>query len=336
MLDLRELERPLVGAPMAGGASTPALAAAVTDAGGLGFLAAGYRTAEQVAGQLEEAAGLTSGPVGVNLFVVAPFEPAPQALERYRTEVAPEAARLGVEPGEARWDDDDWQAKLDVVLDVRPAVVSFTFGCPDAPVFARLSAAGITTMVTVTTAEEAAVAAERGADALVVQGPEAGAHRGTWDPLADPGTTSLLPLVDAVRASSDLPLVAGGGLIGRDDVAAVLDRGAAAALVGTALLAADEAGTNPVHRAALQDPRFDRTILTRAFTGRWARGLANRFTREHAEAPAGYPHLHHLTAPIRSAAVAAGDPDVVHLWAGTGYGAARSAPAAEILADLTP
>lgn len=336
MLDLRDLDRPVVGAPMAGGASTPALAAAVTDAGGLGFLAAGYRTAEHVAGQLEEATRLTTGPVGVNLFVVTPAEPDPETLERYRQELEPEAARLGVEPGVPRWDDDGWQAKLDLVLDVRPAVVSFTFGCPDVDVFSRLSSAGVLTMVTVTTPEEAAVAAARGAAALAVQGPEAGAHRGTWDPLADPGTTSLLPLLDAVRGTTELPLVAGGGLAADRDVAGVLDRGAAAALVGTALLAADEAGTTPVHRAALRDPRFDRTTLTRAFTGRWARGLANRFTREHAEAPAGYPQVHHLTAPIRAAAAAAGDPDAVHLWAGTGYAAARSAPAAELVADLAP
>ena len=336
VLDLRDLEVPVVGAPMAGGASTPALASAVSSAGGLGSLAAGYKTADQVAADIGAVRAAGSGPFAVNLFVVDRYEPDADALSAYRRSLQPEADRLGAELGEARWDDDDWQAKLDLVLEARPDVVSFNFGCPSSDVLRSLADVGVHTMVTVTTVWEAREAAARGAASLAVQGPAAGGHRGSWDLDADPDPTPLLDLVSAVAAAVDVPMVAGGGVSDAADVAAVIGRGAVAALVGTAFLLADEAGTNAVHRAALTDPTFTTTEVTRAYTGRWARGLANRFMAEHADAPAGYPHLHHLTAPLRAAAVAAKDAQVAHLWAGTGYARTRTAPAAEITESLSP
>jgi nitronate monooxygenase len=142
-------------------------------------------------------------------------------------------------------------------------------------------------------------------------------------------------VVSSVLASVRVPVVAGGGVTAAADVASLVGRGAVAAQVGTAYLLADEAGTNPVHRAALTDPAFADTALTRAYTGRWARGLVNRFMAEHADAPAGYPHVHHLTAPLRAAAVAAGDAQVAHLWAGTRHAQARPGPAVEITLSLT-
>lgn len=336
MFDPRSLERPVVGAPMAGGPSTPALAAAVSEAGGLGFLAAGYRSAELLAAQLRQVRELTGRPVGVNLFVVEPFEPDAAALEAYRAQLEPEARRLGVELGAPRWDDDSWAPKLEVVLDTRPEVVSFTFGCPDAAVLRRLAAAGITTMVTVTTAEEARLAEARGARALTVQGPEAGGHRAAFAPDAAPTEDPLEATVAEITARTDLPVVGGGGISTAAAAAGLLSRGAVAAQVGTALLLADEAGTHPVHRAALTGARFPATSLTRAFTGRPARGLTNRFLAAHADAPAAYPHVHHLTAPLRAAALAQNDPESAHLWAGTAFAATRAAPAATIVASLVP
>ena len=234
------------------------------------------------------------------------------------------------------WDDDDWQAKLELVLDVRPDVVSFTFGCPDPRVLRALAGRDIHSAVTVTTVAEAREAAARGAASIAVQGPEAGGHRGTWDLEAEPDQTQLLDLVAAVVSAVEVPVAAGGGLSDAIGVSAVLGRGAAAAQVGTAYLLADEAGTNPVHRRALTDPAFAATDTTRAYTGRWARGLANRFMAEHTDAPVGYPHLHHLTAPLRAAAVAAGDAQVAHLWAGSGHAHARPGPAADITRSLVP
>jgi nitronate monooxygenase len=142
--------------------------------------------------------------------------------------------------------------------------------------------------------------------------------------------------VSAVVAAVEVPVVAGGGVADAHDVASVMASGAVAAQVGTAYLLADEAGTNPLHRAALSDPAFVTTKVTRAYTGRWARGLANRFMAEHTDAPAGYPHLHHVTAPLRAAAVAVGDAQVAHLWAGTGHARAAMTSAAEITRSLAP
>lgn len=335
MLDLRSLDRPIVGAPMAGGPSTPALAAAVSDAGGLGFLAGGYRTPDDLAADIAATRVLTAAPFGVNLFVVEPSRPDPAALDAYARSLAPVADRLGVALGEPRWDDDALDAKLALVLDARPAVVSFTFGCPDAAVLHRLAEAGVLAVVTVTTAGEADEAAARGAGALAVQGQDAGGHRGTWDALAEPESTPLADLVTEVSRLG-FPVIAAGGLHDAAGVRAVLDAGASAAQVGTALLLADEAGTNATHRAALAEPRFTDTTLTRAWTGRWARTLANAFAAQHGDAPAAYPHLHHLTASLRRAAVAAGDADVAHLWAGTGHAHARPGSAADIVAALTP
>lgn len=336
VFDLRDLAVPVVGAPMAGGASTPALAAAVCEAGGLGFLAAGYKTPDVVAAEVEAVRAATSAPIGLNLFVVEPYEADVARLSAYRRSLEPEAARLGAELGEPRWDDDHWQAKLDLAFDLRPDVVSFTFGCPHPDVLRRLGDEDVLSTVTVTSVDEAREAVARGAASLSVQGPDAGGHRGTWDLEADPDLTPLLDLIAGVLAAVDVPVVAGGGLTGAADVASVIERGAVAAQAGTAYLLADEAGTNAVHRAALADPAFAATGVTRAYTGRWARGLANRFMSEHADAPAGYPHLHHLTTPLRAAAVAAGDAQVAHLWAGTGHAQGRAAPAAEITRSLVP
>ena len=336
MLDLRDLSSPVVGAPMAGGPSTPALAAAVSRAGGLGFLAAGYKSADRVAAEVREVRAATSSPFGLNLFVVAAYEMDASTLEAYRRTLAPEAGRFGVDLGQPRWDDDQWAAKLELVLDLRPDVVSFTFGCPGAEVLRRLAQLDVLSTVTVTSVPEAREAAACGAACLAVQGPDAGGHRGTWDPEAEPDRTPLPDLVSAVVAAVDVPVVAGGGVADAPAVAAVLSGGAVAAQAGTAYLLTDEAGTNPVHRAALGDPAFPRTDVTRAYTGRWARGLANRFMAEHAAAPAGYPQLHHLTAPLRAAAAAAGDPQVLHLWAGTGHSRVATASAVAVTRALTP
>lgn len=334
MFDLRDLDRPIIGAPMAGGPSTPELAAAVTNAGGLGFLAAGYRTPEDLEAQLGSVAALTDGPVGVNLFVPDTFRPEPALLGAYADSLRSEAAALAVAVGEPRNDDDGWDAKLAIVLDTKPAAVSFTFGCPDAAVLARMTDAGILPIVTVTTPVEAEYAVAAGAGALAVQGPKAGGHRGHFDQRQEPTDQPLEDTLSAIRSTTTVPLAAGGGVTGADDVVRLREAGAGAVQVGTALLLADEAGTNPLHRAALSDGRFADTSLTRAYTGRYARGLTNRFILEHQDAPAGYPQLHYVTAPLRKAAVAQGNADVAHLWAGTGFASARSGPAAAIIQSL--
>jgi nitronate monooxygenase len=333
--DFRDLAVPVIVAPMAGGPSTPELAAAGTNAGGLGFVAAGYLTADAFAERLAGARGLTSGPIGANLFVPQPSAGTRENIELYAKALGPEAERYGAKLGEPRWDDDHWAAKIDVLLDVRPDVASFTFGVPSAEECRRLREAGITVVGTVTTLPEAQTAVTRGVDAVAAQGPSAGGHRGTFDPAAQPATQPLDELLAEVKAAVDVPVVVAGGLMTADDVGRVLAAGAVAAQLGTAFLLSAESGSSPVHRAALQDPRFTETVVTRAFSGRYARGLRNRFIDEHeAEAPFGYPEIHWLTSPLRTASVRAGDPRAVNVWAGTGFRNAKAATVADIMADL--
>jgi nitronate monooxygenase len=363
---LDELDVPIVQAPMAGGVSTPRLAAAVSDAGGLGFLAAGYLTPDGLREQIRQLRALTGGPFGVNLFVPDPATADAHALAAYRDRlVAAEAGRHGVTPrlpddGDGGWLDDHWDGKLAVLHEERVPLASFTFGCPAPEVVARLRGAGTEVVVTVTSPEEAAQAVAAGADALCVQGPEAGAHRGTFDNhlpgagkepgdlevpvlpgvrghLVTPGDDlGLLPLLRRVHTAVRLPLVAAGGLVHGRDVAAVLVAGARAAQLGTAFLACPESGAHPAHKAALTDPAYRSTAVTRAFSGRPARALVNRFVTEHTEAaPAAYPHVHYLTKQLRAAAAAAGDPHGMSLWAGQGHPlAAAGVPAGELVRTL--
>jgi nitronate monooxygenase len=330
---LDDLALPIVQAPMAGGPSTPALAAAVSEAGGLGFLAAGYLSVERVREDLAAVRALTSRPVGVNLFAVAGEPADPGAVAAYARRLAPEAERAGVRLGEPRFDDDGLEAKLDAVVADPAAVVSFTFGLPSPAAVERLHRAGSEVWMTVTSPEEARRAAALGADALVVQGVEAGGHRGVLVDDEDASDLTLLAALQLVRAAVDAPLVAAGAIMTGGAVAAVLAAGAAAAQPGTAYLRTPEAATSPAQRAAVAGE--GRTVLTRAFSGRLARGIANRMHREHgAAAPRAYPEVHHLTAPLRAHARAAGDADLINLWAGQAHALASDLPAGELTRRL--
>jgi nitronate monooxygenase len=326
---------PLIAAPMAGGVSTPELAAAVSAAGGLGFLAAGYLSADALVAQIAGFRALTSEPLGVNLFV--PGERRDLDLADYRARVEAAATRHGVEAGSPEWDDDNYAAKVELVIAERIPVVSFTFGVPEQSIVDRLHEVGSEVVVTVTTPKEARIAADLGVDLLCVQGAEAGGHRAVFDDDAEsPGGGPLLGLLAAirlVRSEVDLPIIAAGGLVHGADVAAVLAAGAVAAQLGTAFLVCDEAGTQPTQRAEIAAGQRE-TALTRAFSGRPARGLVNRFLTENADAPAAYPQLNNLTKPMRGAAGKAGDPELLSLWAGQTYARARPMPAAELVRNL--
>jgi nitronate monooxygenase len=332
---LDRLAVPIVLAPLAGGPSTPELTAAVSNAGGFGFLAAGYLAAPALADRLERTRTLTEAPVGVNLFVPGPPAP-PGTADAYAARLAGDARQAGVELGAARFEDDDWAAKLELLIATPVTVVSFTFGCPEPEVIDRLHGAGREVWITVTRPGESRIAVDAGADALVVQGAEAGGHRASFrdDPAEDlTGGIGLLSLLQLVRAQTDLPLVATGGIATGRAVAAVLAAGAAAAQLGTAFLGCPEAGTAAVHRQALAGSTP--TATTRAFTGRLARGIRNRFLdRYSAAAPVAYPELHHLTAPLRQAGRATGDPGLVNLWAGQTYELGRQLPAGQLVRTL--
>ncbi|MBH5334789.1 nitronate monooxygenase [Streptomyces pactum] len=328
---------PIVQAPMAGGASCPQLAATVSEAGGLGFLAAGYKTPEAMYEEIKQLRAQTDRPFGVNLFMPQPATADPAAVEVYREQLAGEASWYETELGDPdSGNDDAYEVKLAILLEDPVPVVSFTFGCPSRPVLEAFARAGTRTVVTVTSPVEAQAAYRAGADAVCVQGVEAGGHQGTHrdDPQAD-GTGAgfgLLALVALVREAVPLPIVAAGGLMRGSQIAAVLAAGASAAQLGTAFLVCPESAASPLHKRALTDPLFTRTELTRAFSGRPARGLVNRFVREHGRyAPAAYPQVHHLTSGLRKAAARAGDPQAMALWAGQGHRLARELPAGRLV-----
>jgi nitronate monooxygenase len=330
---LDQLAVPIVQAPLAGGPSTPELAAAVADAGGLGFVAAGYRTPDGLHEALARTRALTDRPFGVNLFAPTGSPADPEVVRGYAARLQGEAERTGVALGEPRFDDDAFEAKL-ALLEADPvAVVSFTFACPPPAAIERARATGAAVWVTVTGPDEAEEAAAAGAEALVVQGAEAGGHRGAFVDRPERVDIGLLALLQLVRARVDLPLVASGGIATGAGVAAVLAAGAAAAQVGTAFMRCPEAGTSAPHREAIASSRP--TGLTRAFSGRLARGIVNRLQAEHsAAAPLAYPEIHHVTAPMRAAARAAGDGEVINLWAGEAHELAQAIPAAEVVARL--
>jgi nitronate monooxygenase len=319
---------------MAGGPSTPALAIAVARAGGLGVLAAGYKKADAVREEIAAVRAATDAPFGVNVFVPSADRGDPDELRAYLQRIAPEAERQGAALGEPRFDDDGWEAKLELVCEERPAVVSFTFGCPAADVFERLHGAGISAWVTITNVAEARAAQDAGADGLIVQGTEAGGHRGGFiDDGSDEGGIGLLALLRLTAHATPLPMIATGGIMDGAALAAVLCAGAIAGQVGTALMLSPEAATAEAQRAVLADPKPTR--VTRAFSGRPARGMVNRFLSEHsATAPRAYPEIHHATSPLRAAARKRGDADGFNLWAGQAHELVQARPAGEIVRDM--
>lgn len=326
---------PLVAAPMSGGPTTPGMVSAATSAGGLGMLAAGYKTVEAVEAEIKtvRSEGIT---FGINIFAPNPL---PVDRERYRayTEtVQRDADQFGLTlPPEPIEDTDKFDEKIALLVDDPVPMVSFTFGIPSRAVIASLQRANSVVVQTVTTVEEARQAHEAGVDMLALQAAVAGGHSGTLSPRQPLTPVPIADLVERVVAAVPLPVLAAGGLATSGAVAEVIRAGATAAVVGTVLLRANESGASATHQAALTDPARTETVITRAFTGRPARGLRNAFIDAHeAEAPLGYPAIHYLTSPLRKAAAAAGKPDFVHLWAGTGYRHATAEPAADILRRL--
>jgi nitronate monooxygenase len=347
MFSLDSLAIPIIAAPMAGGPSTPDLAAAVSNAGGLGFLAAGYKSARAVDDEINAIRSKADAAFGVNVFVPAsanasrpdPDEPPTRRaahVASYRQSLARDAARYQVEmPETDPADTDAWEEKIELLVTARVPVVSFTFGCPDRSVIARLRAAGAWIVVSVTDVEEAFASKRQGADALCVQGPLGGGHRPTHSASKVPSDDDLATLVSDIRAAVDLPLVAAGGITRAEHVVAALNAGAAAVQLGTIFLRCPESGASSIHKHALASEEFTGTTATRAFSGRVARALTNRFIRDHdPEAPAVYPEVNQLTRPLRAAAASAGDAHGLSLWAGTRFRDATTEPAAAIVRRL--
>jgi NAD(P)H-dependent flavin oxidoreductase YrpB (nitropropane dioxygenase family) len=299
------------------------------------MLAAGYKTVEAVEAEIKSVReeGI---PFGINVFAPNPLPVDPGSYRAYAAIIQREADPFGLAlPSEPIEDNDRFDEKIALLLDDPVPMVSFTFGIPPRGVITALQKANSVVVQTVTTPEEAAQAHDAGADMLAVQAAAAGGHSGTLSPRKKLTPVPIVKLLKQITATVPLPVLATGGLATPAAVAEVIRAGAAAAAVGTVLLRATESGASATHQAALADPGRTETVMTHAFTGRPARGLRNAFIDAHeAEAPFGYPAVHYLTSPLRKAAAAAGKPDYVHLWAGTGYRHATAESAADILRRL--
>ncbi len=311
------LTHPIVQAPLAGGGDTPALVAAVSEAGGLGFIGAAYLTAAQIAESAKEVQARTGRPFGINLFAPLPA-PAPVDTAPALARVAPYYAELGLErPAPPALPSDTFDVQLAAALDSGAAVFSFTFGVLPAAALAAIKARGMFVMGTATTVEEAIALERAGVDAVVTQGSEAGGHRGTFLGDFDSGMVGTLALIPQVADAVRVPVVGSGGIMDGRGVAAALVLGAAAAQMGTAFLTCEEAGVPP------------------AYKDRPARGIVNRFMREMDTGDVlPFPLQNALTRPLRTAAARANRAEFLSLWAGQGVRMARRQKAADLVARL--
>jgi nitronate monooxygenase len=334
-----ELRQPIIQAPLAGGGDTPALVAAVCDAGALGFIGGAYLTPGQLAEAARRVRARTDRPFGVNLFAPQPAVVTAADGTRALELIAAYCAELGLPTPEVPSPPaDTFDDQLAAALETGAAAFSFTLGVVPAPALAAVKARGMFSMGTATTVSEAVALERAGVDAIVAQGSEAGGHRATFGGDFQGGLVSIVALVPAIADAVQVPIVASGGIMDGRGIAAALALGAAGVQLGTAFLTCDEAGIPETYKRAILGAREDGTRLTRAFSGRPARGIVNRFMTEVEgagdDAILPFPLQNALTRPLRAAAARLGRAEFLSLWAGQGVRLARRQPAAELIARL--
>lgn len=338
LLSTLGIEHPIIQAPMAGGPTTPELVSAVSNAGGLGSLGVAYLPPNQIFEAIRRVRVLTDRPFNVNLFAGGhegsrPVDPAPMLALLSGIHAALEMPAPAVPPNVP----DPFPAEVTAVLEARPPIFSFTFGIPPVDVMERLAAFRIPTLGTATTLDEARMLADAGVTAIVTQGEEAGAHRGTFAGRFEDSMVPTLELVAQTVAAVTVPVIAAGGLMDGRDIAAAIARGASAVQLGTAFLVCPESGAPAAHKRAILEARGDTTVVTRAFSGRPARALRNAFTaalegKEDTILP--FPRQNAMTRRMRAEAAKRGAADYLSLWAGRGAPRARALPARDLVARL--
>ncbi|SEJ43273.1 nitronate monooxygenase [Bhargavaea ginsengi] len=325
-----EMDYPIIQAPMAG-STTPEFVAACLDAGILGSLGAGYMSAEETRSAIRKIRNLSDKPFNVNLFVPERPERDEAVIGEAHRALAPFREELGLSGEPPVLSESEFSRQVDVVIDEGVEVVSFTFGLPDEETVRKLKDAGALLIGTATSPEEAVEAERSGMDAVVLQGKEAGGHRGTFI-----GEDRFLTLRELLgQAKLTVPVIAAGGIHDAETVRAALDAGASAVQVGTALLVTEESGANALHKESILNSSEGETVITKAFSGKNARGLNNRFIEEMAEAAiAPYPIQNDLTKSIRSAAGKQGKAGLLSLWSGESGWKARQGKVSEIVRRL--
>jgi nitronate monooxygenase len=329
---------PIIQGPTAGGNNTPAQVAAVSNAGGLGSLACSLLSPESIRTQTAEIRALTDKPFCLNFFVLETPQPSAEEVARAVAWLKPLWSSLGWTelPTPAKWCE-DFAAQFEALIELRPAVASFTFGILTAEQIRRLHDAGILVIGTITHAEEALAWQSRGADAVIASGTESGGHRGTFIGPQENAKLTTFELLPSVVAAVTIPVIAAGGIMDGADIKRALNGGAQAVQMGTAFLVCDESNIQPDYKRRLLNAGDHPTRLTRSFSGRYARGLENRFMRELAaveqQLPA-YPVQNALTSPIRAEAAKRGETELMSLWCGTGVARARPMPAAKLIDTL--
>ncbi|MFB4392213.1 MULTISPECIES: NAD(P)H-dependent flavin oxidoreductase [unclassified Pseudomonas] len=336
LLELLGIRLPIIQAPMVG-VSTPALAAAVSNAGALGSIGIGASSVEQARTLIRETFALTRRPFNVNVFCHRPALRDEQREAAWLDALAPYFAEFGAQPPQTLKEIYpsfvEVPAMLQMLLEEKPAVVSFHFGLPPQPFVDALKAAGIVLLCCVTTLAEAELAQRAGVHALVAQGYEAGGHRGVFEPDADT-CMGTLALVRVLKQHCKLPIIAAGGIMDGAGIASVLGLGAAAAQMGTAFILCPESAANAAFREALHGPRAHHTQVTSAISGRPARGMVNRNFSLPALALPDYPYTYDANKALTAAASAQGNSDFAVQWAGQGAPLARAMPAAQLVEVL--
>lgn len=325
------LKYPIIQAPMAGGISTVDLAIAVSQNGGLGFLAAGYKTPEAMEKEIITC-NASALPYGVNLFVPQ-NDSIDESLFAYKERLEEDFHMELTIPEPS---DDFWTEKLELVMKYKVPYVSFTFGCPSKEIIYELKKNGSHVIVTVTNLQEANIAVHNGADAICLQGIEAGGHRATFKNIDEDSHVPLIELISIIRKEIQIPVIAAGGIITGKDIYVALNAGASAVQLGTAFLCTEESGANRIYKQALLSGEFSETALTRVFSGRLARGLKNNFMMKYERiAPTVYPAVNSLTQPIRAKALKDQNPHAMSLWASTRFKEVKQGTVEDVFNQLT-
>lgn len=324
----------IIQAPMAG-ITTPSFVAACCEAGALGFIGAGYLNGEQTREQIKELKSLTNKSFGVNLFIQEEPQINVSILHSARMALQPIYEELDIKDTPTVTSREVFSGQIDAVVEEQVPIVSFTFGVPEQGVVDRLRAYGAYIIGTATTLEEAEIIQQRGLDAAVLQGSEAGGHRGSF--LEPFQMIPLRELLAQVKDHITIPMIAAGGIMTRQHVEEVLALGADYAQLGTALMTADECEANELHKNAILNSKEAETTITRAFTGKPARGLRNEFTERLKDAVvAPYPLQHHLTVRIRQISGQTNRPEYLSLWMGENSYLAKKDTAASIISNVMP